>query len=255
MRFILHKTCLNWKAATVVLLAALFVSSDRALAQEPPVLTSAPESKKGPLFSPLPPDLSPTNQVSKGKTASTSSVTLSMETLDDKHVLAIGDRVSFRIIEDEEESKTLVVTDSGELELPNSIGRFAAEGKTCKGLAQAIKSELEKDYYYHASVILAVDLMAKNRGKVYLTGAVRVPGPQEIPSDEVLTLSKAILRASDFNDFADKKRVKVTRKTGTGTDQTFVVNVAEILEKGRSEFDLPLRPDDFIYVPERLIRF
>jgi protein involved in polysaccharide export with SLBB domain len=181
-------------------------------------------------------------------------VTNSMDSLDDKYKLAIGDRLSFRIIEDEEpEPKPLFVTDSGDLEVPY-LGRFPALGKSCKELAFALKAELEKDYYYHVNVILAVDLMTKSRGKVYLVGPVRAPGPQEIPSDEVFTLSKAILRAGGFSDFADKKNVKITRKSGR-EDKTFTVNVADILEKGKTEADLTLEPGDFIYVPERSIRF
>jgi protein involved in polysaccharide export with SLBB domain len=126
-----------------------------------------------------------------------------MEALDVKHKLAIGDVLSFRIVEDEEDPRRLIVTDSGELEVPY-IGRFTAVGKTSKQLARELRTELEKDYYHQATVIIAVDVMARSRGKVYLVGPVRVPGPQEIPGDEVLTLSKAILRAGGFTDLADK---------------------------------------------------
>jgi len=184
------------------------------------------------------------------------ATTNSMDALNETHELAIGDRLSFRIVEDEDESKQILVTDSGDIEVPY-IGRFPAEGRTCKELARALKAELEKDYYYQATVILAVDLMAKSRGKVYLVGPVHVPGPQEIPSDETFTLSKAILRAGGFNDFADRKNVRVTRKgTGGSADgQVFVVNVAEVLDKGKTEGDLTLQPGDLIFIPERLIRF
>ncbi len=177
-----------------------------------------------------------------------------MEALDDKHLLAIGDRLSFRIGEDEDDPKPLSVTDSGDLEVPY-IGRFPAVGKSCKQLAGELKAELEKEYYYHATVIVAVDVMTRSRGKVYLVGPVRAPGPQEIPSDEVLTLSKAILRAGGFSDYADKHSVRVTRKGSGGEDRKFTVNVAEILEKGKTDSDLRLEPGDLIYVPERLIRF
>jgi polysaccharide export outer membrane protein len=179
----------------------------------------------------------------------------SMDALDDKYKLAIGDRLSFHIVEDEEDPKPLFVTDSGDLEVPY-IGRYPALGKTCKALAQELKTELCKEYYYQATVILAVDLMTKSRGKVYVVGAVHLSGPQDIPSDEVLTLSKAILRAGSFGDFADKRNVRVTRKSGPGQkEQTFTVNVAQILEKGKTDADMPLEPGDFIYVPERAIRF
>jgi len=188
--------------------------------------------------------------------APTVDVTGGMNLLDEKHQLAIGDQISFRIIEDEEDPKSLTVTDSGELEVPY-VGRFQAVGKTCKQLAGQLKTALEKEYYYRATVIIAVNVMAKSRGRVYLVGPVHLPGPEEIPSDEVLTLSKAILRAGGFTDFADKKSVKVTRqaKVPGGKDETFTINVGKVLEKGTTESDLPLEPGDLIYVPEKLVRF
>ena len=193
--------------------------------------------------------------------AASQPATQTMHSLDDKHKLAIGDRLSFRILEDQEdpaeprEPKSLIVADSGELEVPY-IGRFSAEGKTSKQLARELKAALERDYYYQATVLIAVDLMAKTRGKVYLVGPVRVPGPQDIPSDETLTLSKAIMRAGGFSDYADKRNVKVTRKGATLADKkTLVVDVGEILEKGRVERDVVLEPDDLILIEEKSIRF
>ena len=70
----------------------------------------------------------------------------------------------------------------------------------------------------------------------------------------MLTLSKAILRAGRFTDFADKKDVKVTRqaKVAGGKDETFTINVGKVLDKG------PRRAichwsRDVIYVPEKLV--
>ncbi len=203
-----------------------------------------------PAASPLPGSIQATNDLLK------SNLTNSMAALDDTHKLAIGDRLSFRIEEDLEEPKPLVVTDSGDLEVPY-LGRFPAEGKTCKQLARELKVALEKDYYYQATVVIAVDQMTRSRGRVYIVGPVRVPGPQEIPSDETLTLSKAILRAGGFNDFADRHNIKVTRRsTSAGAaKQTFSVDVSQIFDKGKVELDLPLEPGDLILVPERLVRF
>jgi polysaccharide export outer membrane protein len=175
--------------------------------------------------------------------------------LDDKHKLAIGDRLSFRILEDLDDPKSLTVTDSGELEVPY-VGRVPAESKTCSELGKEIKAALEKDYYIHATVIIALDAKAKSLGKVYIVGPVHTPGPQEIPTDEVLTLSKAILRAGGFAEYADKRNVRVTRKSRTGDkDTVFTVNVGEVLEKGKMESDLPLEAGDLIFVPEKLVRF
>jgi protein involved in polysaccharide export with SLBB domain len=195
-------------------------------------------------------------------TVSTSEAdTLTVDTnafnvLDDKYHLAIGDQLSFRIIEDEDDPKILTVTDSGDIQVPY-IGSFPAAGKTCKELALALKPELEKEYYRQATVIITVDSKPRSRGKVYLVGAIHAPGPQDISSDEELTVSRAILRAGSFTDFADEKNVRITRGSGTGPDgkKTFTVNVARIFEKGDTEGDLTLEPGDLVFVPERMIRF
>lgn len=199
---------------------------------------------------------SPATLLQAATNVSQAGITNSMDALDDKHTLAIGDRLSFRIVEDEEEPRPLVVTDSGDLEVPY-LGRFPAENRTCKQLARELKAALEKEYYYQATVIIAVDSMARSRGKVYLVGPVRMPGPQEIPSDEVLTLSKAILRAGGFTDFADKRNVKITRQGSAGESDkvTLVVDVGQIFDKGKTEKDVALKSGDLIYIPERMIRF
>lgn len=180
-----------------------------------------------------------------------------MALLDDKYRLGIGDRLSFKIVEDSEDPKQLEITDSGEIEVPY-IGRVSATGKTSKQLAAELKARLEKEYYYQATVIVAVNFKAKSQGKVYLVGPVGTPGAQEIPNDEEFTLSKAILRAGSFGDFADQHHVRVTRKESgpNGTEnKTYVVDVGKILEKGRTDLDLVLEAGDLIYIPEKTIRF
>jgi protein involved in polysaccharide export with SLBB domain len=99
--------------------------------------------------------------------------------------------------------------------------------------------------------------MTKSRGKVYLVGAVRIPGPQDIPSDEVFTVSKAVLRAGGFTDYADKRDVKITRKGAapTAAEQTFTVDVGQILEKGKIGSDLTLQAGDLVFIPERVVHF
>ncbi|MFO1499935.1 MAG: polysaccharide biosynthesis/export family protein [Verrucomicrobiota bacterium] len=179
----------------------------------------------------------------------------SIESLDDKQQLRIGDRVSFRVIEDKEDAKPLMVTDSGELDIPY-LGRVKAADKTCQAVAKQVKTALEKELYYRATVILAIDQLNKKRGSVYLVGQIKISGAVEIPSDEVFTVSKAILRAGGFGEFADKKRVKITRQApGGGQSQVFTVDLNEILEKGQTDKDLKLEPGDLIFVPGRLINF
>ena len=206
--------------------------------------TPAPAGNAPSLFSPI------------GGTNSPAAVdTNTTAALDDKRVLSVGDRLSFRILEDNDDPKQLVVTDSGDLEVP-LLGRRSVSGLTCEQLAAQLKKDFEAKYYYHATVVISLDSMSRSLGRVYASGALRAPGPLEIPGDEVFTLSKAVLRAGGFTDFADTHNVKVTRKSLTGgANQTFTVDVGQILEKGRTELDLTLEPGDMVYVAERVIRF
>jgi polysaccharide export outer membrane protein len=176
--------------------------------------------------------------------------TNSMAVLDDKKRLGSNDYVSFRVVEDRDnDSQRLRVNDNGELEVPY-VGLVAAQGHTCKELAYSIKNLLEKEYYYHATVILAVDRVSeKSRGRIYVYGSVRTQGPQEIPPDESYTVSKAVIRAGGFGDFANKRKVKVTRKNG----HDYTIDLKRVIEEGHTEEDLALQPDDQIYVPQRLI--
>lgn len=206
---------------------------------------------QGPIGLPAPsalPTLAP-------KPANTVALTNSMDVLDDKRPLSSGDRVSLRIVEERKPPVDLVVTDSGEMEVP-LIGRVAARGKTCRSLATDVKRLLEKDYFYKCTVIIGLDSASqRSRGKIYLMGQVRGQGAMELPPEEELTVSRAILKGGGFSDFANKRKVKLVRKLPDGSQQTTVLDVLSILEKGKISSDIVLQPDDLVIVPERLINF
>jgi polysaccharide export outer membrane protein len=180
--------------------------------------------------------------------------TTSMDVLDDKRPLQKGDRLSMRVVEDRKPPISLIVTDSGEVEVP-LIGRVQAKGKTCKQLAYAIKEPLQREYYYKATVIIGLDFETlKSPGRVYVTGQVRNQGPLDIPPDETFTVSRAIIRAGGFADFANKRRVRLVRKDGD-KPKTIIVDLELVIKKGQTDKDPVVKPDDTIIVPERLINF
>ena len=217
------------------LLAVVIVLASQVWAQESPPPTLPQPAR---VVAPEPP------------TTSTVMRTNSMNVLDDRTRLGPNDFVSFRVVEDRDnESQRLRVNDNGQLEVPY-IGLVQAAGRTSKELAFNIKSVLEKEYYYHATVIIAVDHVSeKSRGRVYVIGSVKGPGPQEIPPDETYTVSKAVIRAGGFGDFANKRKVKLTRKGG----QEMIVDLKRVIEEGRTDEDVTVQPDDRIFVPQRLI--
>jgi protein involved in polysaccharide export with SLBB domain len=187
---------------------------------------------------------------------------------DDSYKLRVGDAVSFQIEEDQiwdpqNAPKILVVQDSGEIELPY-VGRMMAVGKTCKQLAVEIKAALEKDYYKKATVVMSINVASPILGRVYIWGQVHNQGPLDIQVNENLTVGQAIMRAGGFADFANQSKVQVIRSaTGAGgTPQgagkqaaPVILDMDQILNKGKTGKDIVLQPGDLIIVPAKWFNF
>lgn len=78
-------------------------------------------------------------------------------------------------------------------------------------------------------------------------------GTVDIPVDEKLTVSKAILQSGGPGAWADTKQVKVIRRIGTETQNKFV-NLDDVM-RGKTDADIALEPDDWVIVPEKFIKF
>jgi len=129
------------------------------------------------------------------------------------------------------------VKEDGMITLPD-IGSIKAEGKTVGELQKAIHDKYVPDFYTRLTVTVSSD-----RRLYYVSGYVKLPGRQEYIG--TATVLKAISSAGDFNDFADRKHVVLTRADGT----RHIVNC--IKAAFDSSYDLPVFPGDKIEVPMR----
>ena len=181
--------------------------------------------------------------------------TLSTEPIDPDHKLNRGDVLSFRVQEDRDDKiYPITVTDSGEVLLPLPGCRVKAVGKSTNQLTADIKSLLEREYYYHATVDLSlVNVVARaSRGRVYVTGAVKATGPVELPLDAPLTASQAIYQMGGPVDFSALKKTRVMRKGGPA--KGIPVNIKAV-ESGQYDQDVVLQPGDTVIVPEATFGF
>ena len=176
-------------------------------------------------------------------------------TVDPDKKLSAGDQVTLEIVEDKEGGLPRVVTAAGDLDVPE-LGRVNVAGKTTAEAAADIKRRLEADYYYRATVRLAIDRVSPvqvRSGVVYLSGEVRQVGPQEIVAGEALTLSNAVLKAGGLTEWADSKKVKLMRQRG-GSTQTTEHNYKSIIERGDVKNDPVLQDGDRINIPKIFFR-
>ncbi|MBL9144453.1 MAG: polysaccharide biosynthesis/export family protein [Verrucomicrobiaceae bacterium] len=194
----------------------------------------------------------------------------SMEQLDNTTQLQPDYQISFRILEDRNEPIRLRVQDSGDIQAPH-VGLVRAAGRTCRELAFAVKKELEKSYYQTATVIIAIDVIPRNPygaavaggggtfvrpGMEFFTifGHVIRQGKYELPLDEDVTISQAILRAGGPAQFANLNKVKLIRKTPQG-NKAVQVNVEAIMKNGALERDIYIRNNDVLIIPEKAVNF
>lgn len=179
------------------------------------------------------------------------------------HVIQVGDRLSYRVLEDREETRILPVTASGEIETPY-LGKFLVAGKTVAAAARDLKAQLEKDLYFKATVLLSVEELAPKpfemphvgrMRQISVVGQVRSQGVQDMPRDEKYMLSRAIIKAGGFSSFANGRKVQVVRKDAEGKSVKLTADVLSVLKDGKMENDVELLPDDMVIVPEKLINF
>jgi protein involved in polysaccharide export with SLBB domain len=169
--------------------------------------------------------------------------------------LGVGDQVSVEIVEDREGPISRVITATGDLEVP-PLDRVHVAGKTTAEAVAEIKRLLEADYYYRATVKLSIDRVnvAAAVGKIQISGEVGAPGVLEFNLADPVTLSEAILKVGNFRDFADPRKVRVTRLRG-GPKQEFIIDVKAIQRDGAVDKDIKLEDGDRVHVPKAFIRW
>jgi polysaccharide export outer membrane protein len=79
-------------------------------------------------------------------------------------------------------------------------------------------------------------------------GEVKKPGAYQL--DQTTTAIQAIAMAGGFTDKAAPNRTKVIRTLPDGRQETFVVDLNEVIKRGRKDKDLPLAANDVVVVPE-----
>jgi polysaccharide export outer membrane protein len=117
---------------------------------------------------------------------------------------------------------------------------FICTNKSVGELEREIRSVYVPAYYKYMTVTVRHPEATRF---YYVDGEVKAPGRQVYTGP--IKLLAAIASCGDFNDFANKKKVKLTRADGT----TAVINCKKALEDPR--LDLDVYPSDRIHVPRR----
>jgi polysaccharide export outer membrane protein len=163
--------------------------------------------------------------------------------------IGVDDRVQVTVWRNPELTVNAPVRPDGRISVP-LIGDVEAGGHTPTEVAENIKRQLSA-YLREPNVAVIVTELRSHEylTRVRVTGAVRTP--RSMPHRQGMTVLDAVLDSGGVNDFASPNRAKVYRRTKEKTE-VFDIELGNILNKGRLETNLLLKPGDVVTVPERL---
>lgn len=134
--------------------------------------------------------------------------------------------------------KGFVVDQRGNLTLPY-IGTMHVAGLSLDDAHDTINNRFKK--FIDDPVVV----LKKLSFKVSVLGEVNKPGLYYVPNEQ-LTLLEALAMASDLNNFGDRTKLKILRKTSNGTIEINVDLTQKESFTGQTKY---IHPDDVIYVP------
>lgn len=130
------------------------------------------------------------------------------------------------------------IRDDGIITLP-FIGDVQAAGKTRAQLQREITDLYVPGFYRRLDVTVNPDVRY-----IYVSGEVKIPNRHAYMGE--MTVLKVITTAGGFTDFANVKKVQLTRATES---KPIEINCEKAREN--SSLDLPVYPNDSIHVPRR----
>jgi polysaccharide export outer membrane protein len=156
--------------------------------------------------------------------------------------LAAGDKLRIEVYKDAQLSQALQIRPDGKVTLP-LVGDVVAAGRTSVELREAITESL-KEYIGNPVVTVIVTETAPQL--IYLVGEVNKPGAVPLTNGRI-SIIQALALAGGFTDFANKKDIRVQRKTASGM-QTLHFNYKDALDDESRREPLTLLPGDTVIV-------
>jgi polysaccharide export outer membrane protein len=161
---------------------------------------------------------------------------------EDSYVIGPGDLLAVDVWKEPELSKQTSVRLDGKISLP-LVNEVDAAGLTCAELRNQLT---EKYQSFVAAPVVSVTVVESRSKKIYVTG--KVAKPNEYPLQKNMTVAQAIALAGGLTEWADSSDIKLIRKM-KGVQKTFRVNYDAIVSGKDLSQNVPLEPDDTIFVP------
>lgn len=117
------------------------------------------------------------------------------------------------------------------------------------GVADAEKAVTERLRRYLIAPQVSIFIAEYGNKQVYVLGEVAKPGSYPLPTEAGLTVIEAITLAGGFSQYAAPDKTRVIRKKPGGS-ANIPIDVSAVTKRGDKSKDIPLEPNDVVYVPE-----
>ncbi|MDD3064648.1 MAG: polysaccharide export protein [Endomicrobiaceae bacterium] len=163
------------------------------------------------------------------------------------YILQSGDLVDIKVFMETSMDRTLRISGSGTITFP-LVGNIKIAGKSVAQAEEILSNELKK-YIKNPQV----SLLIKEYGNttVYILGEVKTPSAIPIPPGKSLTVLEAISSVGGFTPIASTSKVKVLRMEN-GIQKSIEVDISQITKQGKKSLDIPLMPNDVVFVPQSI---
>lgn len=156
-----------------------------------------------------------------------------------------ADLLNITVFQQPDLDRKLRVSQKGTITFP-LVGPVTVGGLTVQEAEAALSAKLSE---YVVSPQVTIFIQEYGNKKIFVLGEVKKPGSFELPTESRLTVLEAISLAEGFSPIAAPDRTKVIR-TVDGKSQSFTIPVSDITKHGEKDKDIPLEPNDVVYVPQ-----
>ncbi|MGH3429078.1 MAG: XrtA/PEP-CTERM system exopolysaccharide export protein [Mycobacteriales bacterium] len=163
------------------------------------------------------------------------------------YIIGPGDTLQVFVWRNPELSVSVPVRPDGKISTP-LVENMVAVGKTSQQLARDLEGVLS-EYVRSPKVNIIVTTAASAFSLVKVVG--QVAHPQAVPYREGMTVMDAILAVGGLSQFASGNRARIVRIVN-GQEQVIHVKVADLMNSGDIQENVPLRPGDVLVVPQSM---
>lgn len=163
-----------------------------------------------------------------------------------EYVIGPGDTLQIFVWQHPEVSATIPVRPDGKISTP-LVEDMLAVGKTPTQLARDLEGRIGEYIRAPSVSVIVSGFVGTFENQVRVVG--QAAQPQSIPYRDGMTLLDVMIQVGGLSNTAAGNRAKIIRRAEGGQTE-IPVKVADLLNRGRIEANMPMQPGDVLIIPQ-----